>query len=160
MPRMHYVACSNTLKSPLLIIFVFHLSSALDSCNSCSTKCSSSSSSKWLWEQQLLRGECHSNIPPANQEVRGRGACHSLSPSHERLITLRTLPPATRGHEWSILCSLSASLWRLRTKRNLSFLCLFLADKFVCNGCLWRTKTVSAIEDGVLRTGSPTLKGP
>lgn len=36
-------------------------------------------------------------------------------------------------------------------KNFLSFLCLFLADKFVCNGCqrFWRTKTVSTIEDGV-----------
>lgn len=104
MPHMLYVTCSNAPRSPLLILFVFFfllLSFLLlhcDSCNSCSTKCSSS---KWLWEQRLLRGECHSNIPPANQEVRGRGACHSRSPNRERLNCAMD-PPLSPTRTWTI----------------------------------------------------------
>ena len=137
-------SCRNTLKSPLICLFVclffFVFLSALDSCNSCSTKCSSS---KWLWGQQLLRGERRGNIPPANQEVRGRGARHSPFLNHDRLeITLYTPFPQLHKDMNDPYCALlSASLWRLQTKKDFSFflfavsVCLFLADKFVCNGC-------------------------
>lgn len=131
------------------------------SCNSCSTKCSSS---KWLWEQQRLRGQRHGNIPPANQEVRGRGACHSPSRSYERLKSQNnsSLLPATLGHEWSILCSLSDSLWRLQTKKT-TFRCLLPADKCVCDGCqrFWRTRTLSTTGHWVFEgQGVLHLKNP
>lgn len=47
-------------------------------------------------------------------------------------------------------------------KRLFFVLCLFLADKFVCNGCQgsWKTKTVPTMEDSVFRTGSATLEEP
>lgn len=91
--QMHQFARISAVKSPL--IAVFRLSSIPDSCNSCSTKCSSS---KWLWGQQRRRrGGLRSSIPPANQEVKGRGACRSLCPSPERL--------QHTGHEW-LYCAL------------------------------------------------------
>lgn len=124
-------------------------------CNSCSTKCSSSS--KWLWEQQLLWGEHHGYIPPANQEVRGRGACHSPSLSHDRL---KSHYKKDMNDPYCALCLPHCGDCRQNVFLVLS-VCLFLADKFVCNGCqmFWRTKTVSTIMD-FFRTGSPTLKEP
>lgn len=98
---------------------VFSLSSTPHSCNSCSTKCSSS---KWLWEQRLRQWGQRRSIPPASQEVRGRGARRSLCPGPER-------PDARGGRHHAVLFTC------LTVETQMSLPALFLADVFVWNVC-------------------------
>lgn len=67
-------------------------------------------------------------------------------------------------HTVLFVCLTVETADKKKTKLCVPSVCLFLADKFVCNGCqrFWRTKTVSAIEDGVffLEQGALHLKEP
>lgn len=164
---MHYVACANT-KNPLwcvLFLIFFFCTGQLQFLQ------------HQMQQQQMAMGAAapqggapqpHTASQPRSK--RKRSLPQPLPKSWQTEITLRTTPtpprptPATQGREWSILCSLSASLWRLRTKKKKNFLCPFCVSFSSWQICMYWLSEVLENQNCVrhrgwgffFRTGSPT----
>lgn len=146
--NMHCAACWKILKSPL-IYFFSHISFCIGQLQFLQHQ---------MQQQQMAMGAAaapqgaaprqHTASQPRSK--RKRSTPQPLSKSWQSEITLNPSPGYTRT--WMIHTVLFVCL-TVETKRLFFVLsvCLFLADKCVCNGCLksWRTKTLSTIEKGL-----------
>lgn len=72
-----------------------------------------------MQQQQMAMGTAAPQVGAPQQHTasqprskRKRSMPQPLPKSWKAQITLRTVPSQTQGHEWFILCSSSASLWR------------------------------------------------
>lgn len=158
--NMHCAACWKILKSPL-IYFFSHISFCIGQLQFLQHQ---------MQQQQMAMGAAaapqgaaprqHTASQPRSK--RKRSTPQPLSKSWQSEITLNPSPGYTRT--WMIHTVLFVCL-TVETKRLFFVLsvCLFLADKFVCNGCLKFLENQNVVhhrERVVFRGGSPTPKEP